>query len=265
VAKTADVALLVVGDNEQTVREAWATNHLGDRDNLELLGQQNDLVRAVVATGKPTIVLLLGGRPLSVNYVAETVPALLEGWYLGQEGGTAVADVLFGDYNPGGRLPITFPRSVGQLPDFYNMKPSAKRGYLFTSQTPLFPFGFGLSYTTFKYSNLKVADQRIGPEGTTTVSVDVTNSGGRAGDEVVQMYIRDRVSSVTRPVKELKGFERVRIEPGQTKTVTFQITPDSLAFYNRRMERVVEPGTFDVMVGGSSTQNETVSFEVVAK
>ncbi len=265
VAKTADVALVVVGDNEQTCREAWANNHLGDRDTLDLLGEQNDLVRAILATGKPTIVLLIGGRPLAANYVAENVPAILEGWYLGQEGGTAFADVLFGDYNPGGRLPVTFPRGVGQLPDYYYQKPSAKRGFLFNGIEPLYPFGHGLSYTTFKYSNLKVADAKIGTNGSTTVSVDVTNTGTRAGDEVVQMYVRDLVSSVTRPVKELKGFSRISLAPGEKKTVTFPITPDRLSFLNRKMERVVEPGAFDVMVGPDSMRLEKVRLDVVER
>jgi beta-glucosidase len=263
VARTADVVLLAIGDNEATCREAWAPGHLGDRDSLELLGEQNDLVKAVLATGKPTVVLLIGGRPLTVNYVAENVPAILEGWYLGQEGGTAVADVLFGDYNPGGKLPITFPRSTGQLPVYYYQKPSAKRGFLFASVDPLFPFGFGLSYTTFAYSNVRLAQNRIGDGGSTTVSVDVKNTGSRAGDEVVQMYIRDRVSSVTRPVRELKGFERISLQPGETKTVTFAITSDALAFWNQHMERVVEPGTFDVMVGPSSVKYDTIQLEVV--
>jgi beta-glucosidase len=263
VARTADVVLLAIGDNEATCREAWAPNHLGDRDSLDLLGEQNDLVKAILATGKPTVVLLFGGRPLSINYVNDTVPAILEGWYLGQEGGTAVAEVLFGDYNPGGKLPITFPRGVGQLPAYYYQKPSAKRGFLFDPIDPLYPFGFGLSYTTFAYSKAKLAQTRIGIGGTTTVSVDVKNTGTRAGDEVVQMYIRDRVSSVTRPVRELKGFERVSLKPGETRTVTFQIAPDALAFWNSKMEHVVEPGLFDVMVGPSSVKYDTLQLEVV--
>jgi beta-glucosidase len=263
VAKTADVVLLAIGDNEATCREAWAPGHLGDRDSLDLLGEQNDLVKAILATGKPTVALLFGGRPLSINYVAENVPAILEGWYLGQEGGTAVADVLFGDYNPGGKLPITFPRDVGQLPVYYYQKPSAKRGFLFTPIDPLYAFGFGLSYTTFAYSNLKLAQNRIGIGGSTTVSVDVKNTGSRAGDEVVQMYVHDKVSSVTRPIRELKGFERVSLKPGETKTVTFAISPDALAFWNQHMERVVEPGAFDVMVGPSSVKYDTIQLEVV--
>ncbi|HSN77468.1 MAG TPA: glycoside hydrolase family 3 N-terminal domain-containing protein, partial [Anaerolineae bacterium] len=219
ISRQADVVLLVLGENEATCREGWSAAHLGDRDTLDLPGRQDDLARAVLATGTPVVVLLLNGRPLSIVELAERAPAILEGWYLGQETGTVVADVLFGDVNPGGKLPITFPRSVGQLPAFYNHKPSARRGYLFHNNTPLFPFGHGLSYTTFAYSNLRVTPERIEPDGQALVRVEVTNSGRHAGDEVVQLYLRDQVSSVTRPVKELKGFRRITLQPGETQTV----------------------------------------------
>jgi beta-glucosidase len=262
VAKSADVALVVVGENEGTCREGWSANHLGDRDSLDLIGRQADLVKAIVATGTLTIVLLINGRPLSINWIAEHVPAILEGWYLGQETGTAVADVLFGDVNPGGRLPITFPRSVGQLPVFYNHKPSARRGYLFNSNAPLFAFGHGLSYTTFEYRELRVTPLQINPGGTAKVSVTVANTGPRAGDEVVQLYVRDQISSVTRPVKELKGFQRITLAPGAAQTIEFEITPDQLAFLDQQMERRVEPGVFDLMIGGSSAQVQTVQLEV---
>jgi beta-glucosidase len=252
VAQQADVVILAIGGNEQTSREAWATNHPGDRDNLDLLGNQDDLVKAILATGKPTIAFLQHGRPNSINYVAENVPAILDGWYLGQEGGTAIADVIFGDYNPAGRLPITVPRSVGQLPDYYYQKPAAKREYLGASTLPLFPFGWGLSYTTFKYANLRMEPATIGPMGKTTVSVDITNTGSVRGDEVAQLYIRQDVSSVTRPVKELRGFQRWSLNPGETKTVTFTLGFNELSFFNRDMKRVVEPGTFTIMAGGNS-------------
>ena len=252
VARKADLVILVLGGNEQTSREAWAVNHPGDRDTLELFGSQNDLVKAVLATGKPTVVFLLHGSPDSINYIAENVPAILDGWYLGQEGGTAAADVLFGDYNPAGRLPITVPRSVGQLPDYYYQKPAAKREYLGSTVEPLFPFGFGLSYATFQYSNVKVNPATIGPEGTTKVSVQITNSGKVAGEEVAQLYIRDEVSSVTRPVKELRGFRRLALKPGESQTVEFTLGFNELSFLNRDMHRVVESGTFKIMVGGSS-------------
>jgi beta-glucosidase len=265
VARKADVIVLVLGENEQTSREAWAVDHLGDRDSLDLLGNQDELARAIVATGKPVVVLLLHGRPNSINYVAENVPAILDGWYLGQEGGKAVADVLFGDYNPGGRLPITVPRSVGQLPDYYYQKPSARRGYLGSTTKPLYPFGWGLSYTTFKYSGLRLTPATIGTAGETKVSVEVSNSGKVRGDEVVQLYIRDEVSSVTRPIKELRGFRRLTLEPGETKTVEFSLGFDQLSFLNRDMRPVVEPGTFKVMVGGSSVDLIETTLTAVEK
>jgi beta-glucosidase len=252
VASKSDVIILVLGENEQTSREAWAVKHPGDRDNLDLLGNQDDLTKAMLATRKPVVVFLLHGRPNSINFIAEHVSAILDGWYLGQEGGTAAADVLFGDYNPAGRLPITVPRTVGQLPDYYYQKPSAKREYLGTTTEPLFPFGYGLSYTTFKYGNLRVTPGQIGPYGETRVQVDVTNSGSLRGDEVVQLYIRDEVSSVTRPVKELRGFQRLSLDAGQTKTIEFRLGPDELAALDREMHRVVEPGIFRVMLGGNS-------------
>jgi beta-glucosidase len=262
VAQKAEVVILALGGNEQTSREAWAVNHPGDRDNLDLLGNQDDLVKAILATGKPTIVFLQHGRPNSINYIAEHVPAILDGWYLGQEGGSAIADVLFGDYNPAGRLPITVPRSAGQLPDFYYQKPSAKREYLGSTVLPLFPFGWGLSYSIFQYSNLRATPDSIGPQGRTAVSVDVVNSGAVRGDEVVQLYIREEVSSVTRPIKELRGFSRITLNPGETKTVEFSLGPEELCFLNRDMHRVVEPGAFTIMVGGNSVDLISTKLDV---
>jgi beta-glucosidase len=261
-ARSADAALLVIGGNEDTNKEGWAPNHLGDRDSIELFGRQNELVRAVLATGKPVIVMLINSGPLAINYVAENVPAILEGFYLGQETGVAVADVLFGDYNPAGKLPISFPRSVGQVPVYYNQKPSGRRGYLFADKSPLFPFGFGLSYTTFSYGPPTVAPVQIAPNGQAKVTVAVTNTGKRTGDEIVQLYIRDVVSSVTRPIIELKDFKRISLQAGETKTVEFTITPDKLWFYDLNMKRVVEPGTFEIMVGPSSVKHQTVKLEV---
>jgi len=256
VARASDIAVVVVGDNVETTREGWSETHLGDRDNLDLLGQQNDLVKAIVETGKPTIVVLIGGRPLSINYVVEKVPAIFQGWYLGQETGTAIADVLFGDVNPSGKLSVTMPRNVGQLPVYYYQKPSGRRGYLFSNKEPLFVFGHGLSYTAYKYSNLRLTPDKTGAAGQTTAAIDVTNTGRMAGDEIVQLYIRDEVSSVTRPIKELKDFRRIHLEPGQTKTVQFVITPDKLSFFNENMRRVVEPGLFEIMVGPSSSSDK---------
>jgi beta-glucosidase len=261
-ARDADVAIVVVGENERTNREAWSEEHLGDRDSLDLIGYQDQLIKAVVETGKPTVVFLINGRPLSINYAAGHVPAILEGWYLGEEGGTAAARVLFGDVNPGGKLPITFPHSVGQLPDYYNHKPSMNRSYLFVGRKPLYPFGWGLSYTTFAFENLRLEPAEIAAEGQTTASVDITNTGTREGDEVAQLYIHQKVGSVTRPVMELRGFERVTLKPGEKKTVHFKITPIELQMLNRDMHWVVEPGTFDVMVGPSSAQTTTVQLTV---
>lgn len=262
VAAGCDLAVVVLGDTESTCREAWSPEHPGDRDSLDLPARQNDLVEALLATGVPLVVVLINGRPATINRIAETVPAILEGWYLGQETGTAVADVLFGEVNPGGKLPITFPRSIGQLPVYYYQKPSGKRGYLFSSTAPLFPFGHGLSYTTFAYGNLRVEPARIPPDGRATVRVEVTNTGDRAGDEVVQLYIRDQVCSVTRPVLELKGFRRIGLQPGETQTVAFELGPEALSFLDGKMQRVVEPGRFDVLVGGSSARLDGTILEV---
>ena len=253
-ARRADAVVLVLGDNEETSREAWADNHLGDRASLDLIGQQNELARAVLALGKPTVIVMLNGRPLSINYLAENAPAIIEGWYLGQETGNAVADVLFGEYNPGGKLPVTIARHVGQLPMFYNRKPTARRGYLFDTTAPLYPFGFGLSYTSFDVGAPRFAKASIRKNQTAQVSVDVVNTGSRAGDEVVQLYVRDDAASVTRPVIELKGFQRVTLQPGERRTLTFRLGPDELSLWNVNMKRVVEPGTFTVSAGPNSVQ-----------
>jgi len=262
VAKRSDVAILVVGENESTNREAWAESHRGDRDSLDLLGAQNDLVKAVVETGKPVVVLLINGRPLSINYIAEKASAILEGWYLGEEGGNGAADVIFGDANPGGKLPITFPHTVGALPDYYNHKPSANRSYEFSTRQPLYAFGYGLSYTTFQFDNLKVEPQQILQGGTAKVSVEVTNTGSREGDEVPQLYIHQRIASVTQPVMQLKGFERITLKPGEKRTVVFTITPETLSILDADMHRVVEPGEFDLMVGPSSDKTRKVKLTV---
>ena len=265
VAKEADAIVLALGTNESVSREAWADNHLGDVADLTLMSNQEELVQAMLQTGKPVIALLINGRPLAVPLLAERVPAIVEAWYAGQEGGTAIGEVLFGDVNPGGKLPVTFPRHSGQLPVYYNRRPTSFRNHLDLTREPLWAFGYGLSYTTFQLDDLRVASPAIGPGGTTEVSVRVRNSGARAGDEVVQLYIRDQVSSVTRPVKELRGFARVTLQPGDARTVTFRLGPDELSLIDRRMQRVVEPGRFDVMVGTSSATQLTATLDVVAK
>ncbi|MGC1383127.1 MAG: glycoside hydrolase family 3 N-terminal domain-containing protein [Candidatus Acidiferrales bacterium] len=262
VAKKADLVILVVGENETTNREAWAENHLGDRDSLDLLGAQDELIKEVLATGKPTVVFLLNGRPLSINYAAKNVPAILEGWYLGQEGGTAAARVLLGDVNPGGKIPVTFPRSVGQLPAYYDHKPSRNRSYAFVDNSPLFPFGYGLSYTTFKFDNLRLEPASIGPNGKTVMHVDVANIGDREGTEVVEMYIHQKQATVTQPVMALRGFKRVNLKPGEKVTVDLALTHDSLAMLGTDRKPVVEPGAFEVMVGPSSIETQTAMLTV---
>jgi beta-glucosidase len=256
VAAAADAVVVCMGGNEQTSREAWSRAHQGDRTTLDLVGRQEGLINALMMTGKPVIVVLFNGSPLAINSLSENVPAILECWYLGQECGHAVAEILFGETNPGGKLPITVPRSVGHLPAFYNYKPSARRGYLFDDVSPLYPFGFGLSYTTFALKNVRLKKKSISVKDSTQVLVDVTNTGKRAGAEVVQMYVRDCVSSVTRPVKELKGFQKIFLQPGETKTVALEITPESLAFFDINLKYTVEPGEFEIMVGNSSRDED---------
>ena len=263
VAKDAEIILLAIGDTEQTSREGFAKNHLGDRTSLDLVGEQNDLFAALKATGKPLVVCAINGRPPSYPAVVEGCNALLECWYPGQEGGTAMADILFGDVNPGAKLPVTVARDAGQVPVFYNRKPSARRGYVFEEISPLFPFGYGLSYTRFDIGKPRLSSQRIGVGGAVTVEVDVRNAGDRAGDEVIQLYVRDQTASVTRPIKELKGFERITLAPGEAQTVRIALNPDAFALWNLDMEEVVEPGLFDIMVGPNSENLQTVTLEII--
>ena len=261
-ARDADQIILAIGDTEQTSREGWAPTHLGDRNSLDLVGEQQALFDALRALGKPMVVVLINGRPASTVRIAEQSNALLEGWYLGEQGGNAMADVLFGDVNPGGKLPVTIPRSVGQLPMFYNAKPSARRGYLFDTVAPLFPFGYGLSYTSFQVGAPRLSRDHIAVDGSVTVSVPVRNTGNREGDETVQLYVHQLVGSVTRPVKELKAFERVTVAAGETKTVTFNLTPDTFRMWNIDMQRVVEPGAFEVMAGPNSVDLKTAKLQI---
>jgi beta-glucosidase len=258
-----DVILLFIGGNETTSREGWSSGHLGDRTDIELVGEQEELAEAMFATGKPVVIVLINGKPLGIDEIEPQAAAIVEGWYLGQEGGTAMADILFGNVNPGGKLPVTIARDVGQLPLVYNHKPSALRGYLFDTTAPLYPFGFGLSYTSFDIGAPQLSAAEIKHDGAVTVSVEVTNTGDRSGDEVVQLYIRDVVSSVTRPVKELRGFERVSLVPGETKTVSLELGEEDFRFWNLDMERIVEPGEFEIMVGPNSVDLKTVTLSVV--
>jgi beta-glucosidase len=262
VAKKADVVLLMLGGNEATSREAWSATHMGDLTDLELGNTQNELVEAVKATGKPTAAFVFSGPPLTISKLSKAVPAIVYGFYLGQETGYAVAETIFGDNNPTGKLSISIPRSVGHIPAYYYHKPSARRGYQFEDISPLYPFGYGMSYTTFAYKNLKINQSTITKTGTADVSVDVTNTGTRAGDEIVQLYIRDVVSTLTRPVKELKDYKRISLAAGETKTVTFKITPDKLKYLDMNMKEIVEEGDFEIMVGPSSVTNEKVTLTV---
>ena len=264
VAQDADEIVLVIGSSSATSREGWDKSHLGDRADIGLIAQQDELARAMFALGKPVVVVLINGAPLSIPEVAEKANAVLEAWYPGQEGGTALADILFGDSNPGGKLPLTIARSSGQLPLFYNQKPSAHRGYLFASKEPLFPFGFGLSYTTFDISPPHLSATQIRADQSVTVSVDVRNTGKTAGDEVVQLYLHDVISSVTRPVKELKGFRRVTLAPGESTTVQFTLDREAFALWNEQMKQVVEPGVFEIMVGPNSADLKTTTLEVTS-
>ncbi len=261
-AKNADVIVMVLGGNEAVSREAWADNHLGDSETLDLPGPQDELAKAMIALGKPVVVVLLNGRPYSVNTLAEKAPALIEGWYLGEQTGNALADVLFGRANPGGKLPVSIARNVGQLPIYYNKKPSARRGYLFGDTTPLYPFGYGLSYTSFTIGAPRLGTPTIGIADTVAVDVDVANTGARAGDEVVQLYVRDDEASVTRPVIELKHFQRVTLQPGEKKTVRFELTPRDLSLWNVEMKRAVEPGTFTISAGPNSAELKSTTLTV---
>jgi beta-glucosidase len=264
-AKEAEIAIVVVGENERRAAGNQGTNGEGkDVASLDLTGVQEDLIRAVHQTGTPTVVVLVNGRPLSTRWTAENVPAIVEAWLPGEKGGLAVAEVLFGHYNPSGRLPISIPRHAGQLPVYYNYKPSKLRWhYVDMSADPLYPFGHGLSYTRFDYSGLRISPPSIRRAASVQVSVEVANGGNRAGEEVVQLYLNDPIATVSRPVQELKGFRKIALKPGEKKTVEFTLTPEDLSLLDRNLERVVEPGEFRVMVGHSSADIRLKgSFEV---
>ena len=262
-AQQADVIVLFVGGNESMSREGWATNHLGDLPSLELLNGQKELIQAIKATGKPFCAFVNSGPPLNLSPLIEAVPAIVQCWYLGQEGGYAMADVLFGEVNPSGKLPISFPRSAGHVPAYYNYKPSGRRGYnLGFDVSPLYAFCHGLSYTTFHYGKPQLSSTSMKMNGTVTVSVDVRNTGTRRGAEVVQLYIRDDYSSVTRPVKELKGFKKIWLDPGQSQKVSFVIDKEALSFYDTNMKWIAEAGTFTIMIGGSSDKTQDVVISV---
>ena len=262
-AGESDAAIVVVGENEwRTPGKKGTVGEAYDSATLELTGMQQELVKAVCASGTPTVVVLVNGRPLATRWIARHVPAIVEAWCPGEKGGDAVADVLFGDYNPSGHLPVTIPRHVGQLPVYYNYPPSKKhwlenawgKPYVDMEPTPLYAFGHGLSYTTFKYSNLKISPRKSGPGGKIHISVTIKNAGKRDGADVIQLYINDPISTVSTPVKELKGFKKVRLKPGESTGVRFELGPEQLSLVNRYLDRVVEPGEFEVMIGHSSDE-----------
>ena len=254
--KQSDVAIVVLGGGERTCGESRS------RSSIDLPGRQLDLLQAVYATGKPVVLVLINGRPLSINWADRYVPAILEAWYPGSKGGTAVSEAIFGDYNPGGKLTVTFPKSVGQLPFNFPHKPAAQadggkklglKGDASRANGAIYDFGHGLSYTTFEYSDLKLSADKIRPDGKLTVSCTIKNTGRRAGDEVAQLYLRDELSTVTTYEKVLRGFERIHLAPGEAKEVSFELLPRDMELINRNLQRVVEPGKFKVMVGTSST------------
>jgi len=267
VAKSADVIVLALGGNEVVSRESignigFMKPAYGDSDSLELPGRQNELAHEISKLGKPMVAVLLNGKAYAIEQLSSEVPAILEGWYLGQETGNALAGVIFGDVNPSGHLPVTIARNVGQLPVYYYKTPAARRGYVFHDNSPLFPFGHGLSYTTFTISSPKLDRDQISPKDTAKISVTVTNTGSRAGDQVVQMYIHHGVSSVVQPIIALKGFKRVHLEPGASTTVTFDVGPDQLSILNAQMKRAVEPGQVEVRIGASSAETSYASLTV---
>ena len=267
VARTCDLNIVVAG--EYMYRGRWTERTSGedtDRSDIDLVGLQNELIQKVAASGKPTVLVLISGRPLGTEWAAEHLPALVNAWEPGMYGGQAIAEILYGKVNPSGRLAVTIPRSAGQIQMIYNHKPSQYfHPYAVTPSTPLYPFGYGLSYTDYEYSDLTIDKTEIPADGSVKVSVNVTNTGDMAGDEVVQLYIRDRFSQVTRPVKELKDFARIHLEPGETRTVEFTVTPDKLMFLDKHLKPIVEPGEFIVMAGHSSDDNDLLKASFYVK
>ena len=263
VAQKADVVVLALGEG------AWMTGEAASRASLALPGVQQKLVEEIAKTGKPIVVVLMNGRPLTINWIEGHIPAILETWFLGTQAGNAIADVLFGDFNPSGKLPVTFPRSVGQVPIFYNMKNTGRpmdrnnkytSKYLDEENGPLYPFGFGLSYTTFEYGAIKLLKEHITTQDELAVVCKVTNTGTRAGEEVVQLYVRDLIGSVTRPVKELKKFQKIMLQPGESREVSFSLSIQDLAFYRSNMSFGAEPGDFHVFIGGNSRDTKLAKF-----
>ena len=265
IAKQADVVILAVGE------AALMTGEAASRASLNLPGVQQKLVEEIQKTGKPVVVVLMNGRPLTIDWIDKNIPAILETWYLGTQSGYAIADVLFGEYNPSGKLPVTFPRSVGQIPIFYSMKNTGRpmnlenkytSKYLDESNEPLYPFGYGLSYTSFTYGDITLDKNAITSDDLLTISCNVTNTGSYAGEEVVQLYIRDLVGSVTRPLKELKGFQKIMLQPGESKNVVFNLNNNDISFYRKDMTFGSEPGKFQIFIGGNSRDLKQAEFQL---
>jgi beta-glucosidase len=263
VAREADIVILVVGETESLCREAYSTKVVGDTTTLEFPGSQPALIEAVLSAGKPVVVYLMNGRPLAIDDLSARVPAILEGWYMGQETGTAAARILFGDISPSGKLTVSFPKSVGHIPAYYSKKPySGPFPYIFSNNLATYPFGHGLSYATFAYARPRLAATEINPGGETVASIEVTNTGDRTADEIVQMYLHGEISLLTRPVKELKGFRRISLKPGETKKVEFPVTTETLAVWNAEMRYRVEPGVYRIIMGSSSAAEDGVALRV---
>jgi beta-glucosidase len=263
VASSSDFIVVAVGENEQFSREAW-NGHPGDMTDLNLQSQQEDLVKAIAATGKPYVVYLMHGRPLTINWIANNAPAIVDGWFTGEESGNAFANILFGDVNPSGKLTITIPRSIGQLPVYYNARPTSRfYEYVTENNKPLYPFGYGLSYTSFGYTGLSLSNNNITKSSSLTASINVANTGSMKGDEVVQLYIHQKSgNSVVRPVKELKGFQRISLNPGEKKTVSFTITPELLKHWTADMKFEVEPGVYEIMIGKNSNDLQKIELTI---
>jgi beta-glucosidase len=257
-AQSADVIVLALGGNETVSREATDEALNGDSDTLDLPGRQNELVEKIAKLGKPVVAVLLNGKVYSIGQLSQQVPAILEGWYLGQETGNAIAGILFGDVNPSGHLPVTVARNVGQLPVYYYKTPAARRGYVFDSNEPLYAFGFGLSYTSFEFDKPITDRVQISTNETAKISVRVTNTGSRPGDEVVQMYVHHALSSIVQPEIRLVGFKRVHLGPGASTIVAFDVGPEQLSILNAEMKRVVESGPVDLLLGATSTDTKPI-------
>lgn len=261
-ASQAEVILLVLGSNDQINRNTTSSKHLGDHANLDLPGDQNILLREMMKLGKPVIVYLMNSNPLTLNFVNDKANAILEGWYAGQETGTAVANILFGEINPSGHLPVSIPRSANQLPSYYNHKPTSNYGYAMEESSPLYAFGYGLSYTSFSYDPIVLSKPKMKADAKVIVSVKVTNTGKMKGSEVVQLYIRDVISSVTRPIKELKGFKKITLMPSESRNVEFEIGAAELQFLDLNLAPVVEKGKFQIMCGPNAENLKMVEFEI---